>query len=755
MVVDITKLDVQLVSAGTSTPITGWLYQDPAGYTAKYQRPASLGDYTLTISYPPADPPYKLTLALQAIQDNATPSWESVLDAPTTCVPNVINQLFIWPLSKTNQRLLGMPWASLFNVKFNPEPLSFQYATYNDALAVSWVPRPGDEKYQIIAELSDGTEITNSGQEVYSRAQSDVNLSFASGPGLCSGPPRRTDAFTVTVLDTVNRAFDCATSNVWVEASAFGFDTNGCPEIKETGRSGNQVMFEYTRPVTTDEEPECSYYIAVRIAGVPLIGSPFRVVTTKTSVEVAPELSMPTMATNLFVKSETKGSIAAYDSLGNRWRMQLKDWFKASVVKTVTEDKGDDPATTLTLTDRGDGTALFTYTPTEPGNYQVDLMNITKPKTWFPFKFTVQELPEAKTLRCFGPSLELPKLAGLEYPYFDIAAYDQTDSIFSLNTSKAALPKDTIDIATDYTQIEHIHSIERHGLGYRVFASPNTGVGDPGDGDGDDPPPNSTLSLLRISSKRNGIEFPPSPFEIPCPRTTTGGAISFPIPLSYSIPPNSLTVPPQTFLITAFGPSTISPAIPGTETRRISGGDTVSIPASAENRYTILSITDLQDGTYRVAFVPLTATSPSPEKLSFSLPVFINGIAVTGSPFTLPERATMAFEVSGEGAGSAERGVEAKFTVKVTVSEMGEGGKGVKKVVTDAGAVRLRGLVYFEKPRNARAAVQVGFKLAGEVFEGLYMIPEVPAFPVGRYKLRVQSNWVSVVEGGSLDVLVS
>ena len=372
----------------------------------------------------------------------------------------------------------------------------------------------------------------------------------------------------------------------------------------------------------------------------------------------------------------------------------------------VTLQRVGGTAQTLSLIDHGDGTSFVQLNIDSAGDFQIKATSATDDSVNIngsPISFTVDAAPVPSKLKLYGPGLSLSSTPSIT-AHFDMVALDQYGNVIT-----TGLPSlDQISISMKYgTNITKVF----RGRGLRVsYTTPASSV---------------TCDLIRIIV--GTTEIPQSPFIIR-PASPTVAANSVANWDSYALNNvSSLTVL----------------AVDVNNNRKWVGGDRVMASSSITGvqnwPFLLLNVTDNQDGSYTITYVP----QPQPPSTTFTMNLTVAGMQIKGSPFTLP---VTNFDYSASGLGAGAAGLTFEADVVLQAKKLG--------VPTIDTAVIKSGIVYpqisssldFVDVQFIADATQIGQS------NGKYTLQ--PPLPLGAYWLRLLANFLPI-SGSPLPVIVT
>ena len=412
-------------------------------------------------------------------------------------------------------------------------------------------------------------------------------------------------------------------------------------------------------------------------------------------------LSAPPYYAGLPPSLQGKAFITTKDTSGGLWM----DTATAGSFKVTLQRVGG-VAQMLSLIDHGDGTSFVQLNIDSAGDFQIkatsaadDSVNINGS----PISFTVGAAPVPSKVKLYGPGLSLSSTPSIA-THFDIVALDQYGNVIT-----TGLPSlDQISISMKHgTGITKIF----RGQGLRIsYITPAAIV---------------TSDLVRIIVGTTEIQQSP-----------------------FIIRPTSLTVAANS--VASWGSYVLNDvsyltvlAVDTSNNRKWVGGDRVmansSIPGVQNWPFLLLNVTDNQDGSYTITYVP----QPQPPSTTFTMNVTVAGAPIKGSPFTLP-MTDFDYSASGLGIGAAGLTFEADFVLQA--KKLG--------VPSNDTAVVKSGIVY---PQTPSSFDFVDVQLVADVRQvgqtsGRYILQST--LPVGAYRLRLLADFLPIC-GSPLPVIVT
>ncbi|MCJ1430770.1 hypothetical protein MMC27_000120 [Xylographa pallens] len=676
------------------------------GYSGSYSRPEQAGDYTIHITYSAVGPPvvsYLADITCSVTSTSSTLSANSILDVSANLLAGVINYATIWPKDNFNNARLGLNDRDAFDITFSPViPGVPTFAYYNDNIKVAFLlPASIGTSYQMTAKLAGtSTSLVKSPGSFTTILMPDVTKCIAGGLGLCSGKTGTTATFDVYIKDQMGQAY---MSGVSCRASMLVVGGTSSEIASTAGATADHYIVTYTRP-TTSTSVSYSIRILINDASLPecpiFLTSGANVMTMSIPLSTL-SLSAPPYYAGSSPNAQGKAFITAKDTSGGLWM----DTATAGSFKVTLQRVGG-IAQILSLTDHGDGTSFVQMNIDTAGDFQIkatsaadDSVNINGS----PISFTVGAAPVPSKAKLYGPGLSLSSIPSIA-THFDIVALDQYGNVIT-----AGLPSlDQVSIS-----MEHGINITKvvRGQGLRVsYTTPASTV---------------TSDLVRIIV--GTTEILQSPFIIR-PTSPTVAANSVANWDSYVVNDvSSLTVL----------------TVDSNNNRKWVGGDRVmassSIPGVQNWPFLLLNVTDNQDGSYTITYVP----QPQPPSTTFAMNVTIAGAQIKGSPFTLP---MTSFDYSASGLGIGAAGLTFEADVVLQAKKLG--------VPTNDAAVIKSGIVY---PQTSSSLDFVDVQFVADAAQvgqtnGKYTLQST--LPLGAYRLRLLANFFPIC-GSPLPVIVT
>ena len=469
------------------------------------------------------------------------------------------------------------------------------------------------------------------------------------------------------------------------------------------GNTADHYIVTYTRPTTSTS---VSYSIRIFINDASLPECPIFLTSGANDMTMSIPLSTLSLSAPPYYAGtspslQAKAFITAKDTSGGLWM----DTATASSFKVTLQRVGG-AAQILSPTDHGDGTSTVQLNFDSAGDYQIKATSATDGSVNIngsPISFTVGAAPVPSKAKLYGPGLSLSSTPSIT-AHFDIVALDQYGKVIT-----TGLPSlDQISIS-----MKHGTNITRvlRGQGLRVsYTTPASTV---------------TSDLVRIIV--GTTEISRSPFIIR--------------PTSPTVAANSVANW-DSYILNDVSSLTIF-AVDANNNRKWVGGDRVMASSSITGvqnwPFLLLNVTDNQDGSYTITYVP----QPQPPSTTFTMNVSVAGAQIKGSPFTLP---VTNFDYSASGLGTGAAGLTFEADIVLQAKKLG--------VPTNDTAVIKSGIVYpqisssldFVDVQFIADATQVGQT------DGKYTLQS--PLPVGAYRLRLLANFLPIC-GSPLPVTVT
>ncbi|KAJ5661913.1 uncharacterized protein N7477_009529 [Penicillium maclennaniae] len=703
--IDSTQLTVKIVQNGVIlSTINTFTGISRGGYVVSYVRPATLGDYTIHVSYPVALPGlpagYSQDATVMVTNMAAVLSAEnSILDVSENLLAGVMNYATIWPRDNFNNPRLGYDESESFSVEFTPPLEHVSFVLYNDCVKVAFVlPPQVGASYTIRATLLNegGPQLSGSPAMFTSIRVVGLNRCIAGGPGLCSGLAGADTSFDVFLNDQMGQAWvgdmTCTASYTAVDGTTVNLVAL---------QAGNQYHFTYTRPATTG-----AYILKISVNGELLPAYPIQLQATAAVVNLSVANSFVSLSAGPYYQtSNIVATITAYDNLSEPGLWRATSIAAAFRITTTLGSSGT--PTSWPLSDRGDGTCFATLSLPDLGQYQVNATSAdgTVIVGQGPVTVNVTVPPYIADARCFGPGLSLPPASKPATTYFDVVPLDQYGKMFAMSamdtTSFLVFMKDEAQV-----------TITPHGRGRRVtYAIPTAS-------------PLQANDLVRVLL--NDADISGSPYALTSTSPTVPANCRVSQWLSHQVDEIS------SFIITA---------VDATGNARRVGGDQVKITSADSGPdwpFVVLNIRDRRDGTYLVRYIP--------NAVAMKINVLVNNLAIHGSPFSLPAN-VITFTASEAGIETSSLGVQSEFVLSA---------KNAQGLPVDISGFLIAAMIY-PKSTTVLTAVPVTFKPTSPpamgTVQGTYTIAST--MPTGDYALRILVDCAAVVIGSPFTVSVN
>ncbi|KIM92811.1 hypothetical protein OIDMADRAFT_62205 [Oidiodendron maius Zn] len=678
------------------------------GYIVSYVRPANLGDYTITISYPVALPGapggYTSTHTVTVTTAAAVLSGQnSILDVSQNLLAGVINYATIWPRDNFNRPRRGYDESESFNVAFEPPlPAPETYTFYNDSVKVGFVlPEQVGATYTMTATLRNGdTPLSGSPATFTSILVVDPNRCIAGGLGLSSGLAGEDTTFSVSVNDQMGRAW---VGNMSCTAT-YVVQGEGTVVTLTSTQAGNVFRFNYTRPVI----PETFYTLRIFVNGRLLPDYPIMIQTAVQAVHLSVTNSFLSLnAGPYYQTSNIVATITAFDDLAQPglWR----DTAIAVNFALTSKNVVSGATTNWPLVDRGDGTCVATLSLPDLVKYEIaatssDGRIIVNP-SMSPLVIEITLPPYVADSRCFGPGLSLPDSqppAGTT-TYFDIVPLDQYGKTMRLSTTDPTsflvfMKEEARPVITPYNGSRRV-----------TYTIPASSPLVPGD-------------IIRV--QLNGSDVSGSPYALT--RTTP------------TVPANCRVSEWISHEVEEISSFVITAADANGNARRV-GGDQVQVTSADADPnwpFVVLNIRDRGDGTYLVRYIPSVSV--------LRMNVLVNNVAINASPFSFPVP-PVRFTAAGTGLDLSSLGIESQFQLFATDGH---------NPIDDSAF--LHTAIIYPKPTAVLTAVPMTIVPVTPpplgVSNATYTIPTT--MPTGDYLIRPLINYRDIVSGSPFTVVV-
>lgn len=629
----------------TLTPCPGIVWTPLlSGYSTNYIRPSS--SYSLVLVYPPSITITQDVMVTQSGASVFSPA-NSALDCPKSVVLSSLVMATVWPYDQYNQPRFGLETAqsirihsfNAINPADNPKPNFEQPIVRNDCLLIPFtIQQPG----QYSLEIRDNTDqliIGGSPVQLAAVATLDPKTCLAYGAGLCSGFPGEHVSFSIDLKDQIGHAYYPEPTEEFLITATLVLD--GSRTDMPITIKGSVAVISYVRPSSPTKVID-NYFIEITANGSFIAGGAFPLVAIA-SIPVVLDLSRCILS---FTSATPPAralepihvTVQTFDNLGGKWLFGDNNGPSVFEVTWLSDLK---PSATLSSSmnplDEKNGEYSMSWIFEGPGVAVFALQKV--PLSGSPFTIEIKDQSTQTDASLRGASLPDPS----ENISLAVDCFDQYG-----NPSPQLLANYNINISHDGQPV----SYSMAGAGILSFQKVLN-----------DPALASVDLALRDLSGLHSV--PRSPYAIYWTNPQPDPSKCYVLWGDYR-PQDASWV----MII----------ACDANGDRRYQGGDLVQVSAvpAANSFNTILGVTDKQDGTYRIDFIPTAASS--------TLIITMNGTPIIGSPLTLPpttsrfSKAVTKVPGSAEGLRAAFVGVEASFGLECLDTLGNQSSEGVDEV---------------------------------------------------------------------------